>query len=245
MKHFFVFMILAFVSFACNKATKTLTTDSASKETQLKVNDLQFKYLSGKGKVTFDNGAENISSPVDFRMLKDSLIWLSARPVLGMEAVRILITADSVFIQNKLNGSMQMFSFEGLSKQMGVPLNFKLIEALVVGNMPLSANTPRKVLTEPEFFKVQQNTNNIDLNVYISRTNGKLQKIDALSATNQSQLNMEYADFKNVGSQLMPFLSKAMIKSKLNKFGETVNIQFQHQNIELPNEALSFPFKKR
>jgi hypothetical protein len=52
---------------------------------------------------TGSGDGKNYDVNATMRMYKDSAIWLSANAVLGIEAMRVLITKDSVKLLNKLD----------------------------------------------------------------------------------------------------------------------------------------------
>ena len=55
------------------------------------------------------------------RMHKDSLIWASVNAVLGIEAMRLLITKDSVFLLDKLNKTYTTRSVDYLQEETSLP----------------------------------------------------------------------------------------------------------------------------
>lgn len=64
---------------------------------------VNFHWLTGKidSKAKF-KGSDN-EFTTNFRIQKDSLIWLSIAPLLGIEAARVVITPDSVLFIDKIN----------------------------------------------------------------------------------------------------------------------------------------------
>ncbi|HAR20844.1 MAG TPA: DUF4292 domain-containing protein, partial [Cytophagales bacterium] len=49
------------------------------------------------------DGTNQFSSPLTIRIRKDSVIWISVNPALGIEVVRALITKDSIFVIDKIH----------------------------------------------------------------------------------------------------------------------------------------------
>jgi hypothetical protein len=67
-------------------------------------------------------------------MYKDSAIWMSANAVLGIEAIRLLITKDSVKLMNKLEKTYTARSVDYLQEVTQLPLDLKTLQNLIIGN---------------------------------------------------------------------------------------------------------------
>ena len=72
---------------------------------------------------------------MNVRMAKDSVIWMSISPALGVEAARVLLTPDSVQVLSKLPGSRFVFlgGYDVLSDAMDAPVSFDLVQDLLLG----------------------------------------------------------------------------------------------------------------
>ena len=67
-------------------------------------------------------------------MYKDSAIWLSANAILGIEAMRVLITRDSVKLLDKLNKVYTARSVDYLQDLTSLPLDLPTLQDLIIGN---------------------------------------------------------------------------------------------------------------
>jgi len=97
---------------------------------------IDFKTFSAKIKVDWENSKgkqPDVNAYV--RIFKDSLIWINIRSVfLDIEAFRVLITPDSVFVVNKLEKEVQLRSLDYLQELTDIPFDFKTLQDLFVGN---------------------------------------------------------------------------------------------------------------
>jgi len=78
------------------------------------------------------NKSHNVNATI--RMQKDSAIWISANALLGIEALRALITRDSVKILDKLNKVYSVRSMAYLQEVTDMPLDLSIMQNLIVGN---------------------------------------------------------------------------------------------------------------
>ncbi len=97
---------------------------------------INFKTFSAKVKVEYEdaNGKQpNITAYV--RILKDSIIWISGyATVFNVEAFRILINKDSVFVLDKINKEVKSRSMDYLQELTEIPFDLNALQNLLVGN---------------------------------------------------------------------------------------------------------------
>lgn len=78
---------------------------------------------------------------VFIRMRRDSAIWISVRPVLGIELVRVLITPDSVKMINFFKKTLTLRSADSLAEMLDIPCDFATLERLVIGNPAVACDS--------------------------------------------------------------------------------------------------------
>ena len=78
---------------------------------------------------------------LNVRVARDSVIWMSISPALGVEAARVLLTPDSVQVLSKLPGSRFVFqgNYAMLEEAVQAPVSFDLVQDLILGR-PLMMN---------------------------------------------------------------------------------------------------------
>ncbi len=86
----------------------------------------KWKSFSAKGKFKLTSEKESFSASMQLRMVKDKYIAISLRPALGIEAGRIYMTSDSLYIIDKMN---KCFIAEELSMfTAGFPVNITALQ---------------------------------------------------------------------------------------------------------------------
>jgi len=68
------------------------------------------------------------------KMRKDSVIWLSISPALGIEVARMVITPDSVKFIDKWNDQYFIGDYEIMQERLDLGFDFSLLQDMVVGN---------------------------------------------------------------------------------------------------------------
>lgn len=94
-----------------------------------------FEWLSAKAQVDYtDKSGETNSFDINLRMRKDSVIWISITPLLGIEAARVLIDRDSVVLLDRVHKEWKVRSYDYLGEMLRTPINFDMIQSVVLGN---------------------------------------------------------------------------------------------------------------
>ena len=95
-----------------------------------------YDWMSMKLGVKYDDGEKRRSFNVNLRSKKDSVIWMSISPALGVEVARILITPDSMHVISKVPGDKYYYSggIETITELMQSDFDFNMIQNMLVGN---------------------------------------------------------------------------------------------------------------
>jgi hypothetical protein len=142
---FFLLFVMSFllVSAVGCKSGERVTREVAVKNRPAgfilkRYNEARFDYEWLGMKVDADFGTENESNSfkATIRMRKDSLIWVSITPALGIEMIRVMISPDSLKYLSKIpdNKFYYLGTFEDVNKLVGTSFDFEMLQQLLVGN---------------------------------------------------------------------------------------------------------------
>jgi hypothetical protein len=255
-----ILLILAIVAMASCRSTKkiqtaitkrdtvvTVVTDNKIDTTQLiknallKLNDnkVDFKTFSAKVDVDYRGGDDkHYDVNAVLRMYRDSLIWVSVNAVFGIEAMRMLITKDSVYLLDKLNKTYLIRRIDYLQEVTGLPLTLSIVQDLLVGN---------PVFIDSNIVSYSNNSNTVSLLsigsafknlVTINGNNNVLlhSKLDDIDISRSRTADLSYDDYESKKNKL--FSSKRRItvaeKNKLD-----ISLNFKQYEF---NDDISFPF---
>jgi hypothetical protein len=95
----------------------------------------EFEWLTAKAQVDYtDKTGETSSFDVNIRMRRDSVIWISITPLLGIEAARVLINRDSLVLLDRVHKEWKVRSFEFLTDMLRTEVDFDMMQAVLLGN---------------------------------------------------------------------------------------------------------------
>ena len=191
------------------------TTAPAATATAAPARSLDFDYFVSRVKVSFRSPkSSQDNADVNIRIKKDSLIWFNAGK-LGITGLRGLATRDTITVVNVINREYYRFSYAELSNRFGMPLSFELLQALLVGDMPLK--TPAaSVSREADATVLRQQQGRVQLDNFIG-TDRTLKQLRALDTRTNNTLNLRFEDFRDLGGQLFPYSSRAVIDRQPQK----------------------------
>jgi outer membrane lipoprotein-sorting protein len=206
---------------------------------QMKTNHISYQTFSAKVKVDYKGGdGKNYDVNANIRMTKDSAIWISANAILGIEALRVYITRDSIKLLNKLNKTYTARSVDYLKEVTSLPLDLETLQDLIIGNAVFvdsnivsysSGNNVISLLSLGEWFKNLLTLDESDKKLLHS-------KLDDRDVARNRTADLTYGDYEN--KKGVPFSTERRItiaeKNRLD-----IKLEFKQYDF---NQEVSFPF---
>ena len=206
--------------------------------------EIDFRYLTAKSKISFKSQYQEIDNAnANIRVRQDSLIWLSISK-LGIEAARVLITRDSITIMDKIHREYTVYDFPTLSKQFNFDMNFPLLQALLVGNLPLPHQPAQKTKNGQNSLLLRQSEGKVLVENYIEEDNRKLKKLLVTQQPTKNTVRVDYDDFTSLNTFLFPYTSLMTVDYRSpadGQFYQTV-LRIKYNKVELVDKNPGFPF---
>lgn len=226
-------IVLAMMS-SCNKKLRNIFRDD------LAIDKFEYQYLTAKAKLKYDDGKQSFSAGANIRMQRDSVIWISISPGLGIEAARVMVRPDSVFLIDRIKKKYFVGSISQLSQQYKFDFSFGMLESLLLGNLiyPYARENLVKYETGVSYV---QNISGIEFDNYIGDNTRKLERLLVTDLETNSTISVNYSDFQLVGKKVLPF----EIDTELEYQGEertTTEINIGYNKAELEDKPIKFPF---
>lgn len=100
---------------------------------KLKENELKFDWLSAKFSAEYKNKETETSFGGQIRIRRDSLIWITLSPMMGIEVVRLAITQDSIRFMNRMNNTYFIGDYNYLNEFLNTNIDFDILQAFLIG----------------------------------------------------------------------------------------------------------------
>lgn len=200
---------------------------------------IDFNTFSAKIKVNFEgsDGKKNDFN-ANIRLQKDSILWISINALLGIEAFRVIVTPDSVKVQNKLDKVVQLRSVSYLQEITKIPFTFHELQDLIIGNpIYFDSNVVSfkheaasiTIVSVGQLFKHLLTVNPLNYQLQHS-------KLDDVNNARARTADITYGDYENKNNFLFSTSRKITVseKSKLE-----IEMKYKQYDFNVP---LNFPF---
>lgn len=241
--------ILAALLSACKSSQPRLATRPDQKATSPATERFAFRYLTAKSTMVIRQGDKEMNTNADLRIVQDSAIWLSLRASVGVEGLRALLTRDSIFVYNRLEDSRIAWSMDSLARRTGVPLDYAMIQDLLIGNLPLLLAQDTQTKEEGELFVLerllQATGGPVLIAADVDRYWRKAIELRAESQADARGVEVSYDQFRTLNRQLFPFLVSGILS--LPQDGGLLNIEWTltHQEVNLPPVTPKMPYSRK
>lgn len=220
---------------------------------KLQENQVQFEWLTSRASIRMENQNQRIDFRARFRMKKDSIIWASLSPALGLEIARLKISRDSLRYVNRMDRVYYEGDYQLITRIMPTSIDFDLLQSLLLGNSySLFDRAAFTASVDGDAYRLSSNGsskpgghNELDehpelfiQDVWIDPDHFKMirMKLKGPGNTNQ-ELLVNYQDFVKIGDERFP--SRILFEVK---GGAKNHLQIEFSRIEL-NQAQTFPWR--
>lgn len=250
-----VLLILLFIV-GCQKMTvrKFFHRSEISGENvlnEVKQREIAFKTFSFKynAKVKIAKERYNISGHV--KIIKDSIIWASVSPLLGIEMARVILKPDSMIFIDRMNATYYEGNYSFLKKLFFIEFDFFTFQSILTNQffiLPIHGKHQRNLLKykasrENNYFKLQPvnetdsfdkiEYNRILQTMFIHPDLYKIFKISFADSISGDQLNVTFDDYIDTENGKFP-------QSLLMNFSGTrdsLNIEIKYLKLSVNSEV--------
>jgi len=259
MRRLSLYLILVLLVSSCS-STKKAIREPLKEEgadyliNKLKNNEIKFNTLSAKFSATYfrDRKKTNISGQL--RIKRDSVIWISITPMLGIEMARFMLTPDSIKYLNRINSTYMLKDFKYINQLLNKTLDFDMAQAFLTGNdFSLYENNTFRATIDSREYKlstsnrrklkrfVRRSDEQISIplqSIWLDPEQFKITKVLLKEAERDSRkFSAEYSGFEETSGQRMPLSLDYRIETDKEK----VRIKIEYSKIQLDND-ISYPF---
>ncbi len=254
-------LIIAFCFFSmlsCKTTRKIVRSPLVFKNVQELAqlsNDHEFKFdwINAKLTATIVTKDKNASFNINLRLRKDSAIWMSISPALGIEVARILILKDSIKVIDRINSKYIITNYAYLNDLLQVSVDFDMVQSLLVGNnfsylddkkfrsstidgdlyvlSTLGKRKLKKVIVEDK-----EINRGIIQDIWLDPESFKVEKMMIQDKKSNKKLVGQYKDFRDIEGHQFPFVASFDVESN-----KSVQISIEYSKVTI-NKAQDFPF---
>ena len=255
-----IFTFIAVVISACSSSRKAVREPIREQGAEfllnkLKEHELKFQQFSAKFNVTYQIDRKKTSVSGNLRIDYDSIIWISITPALGIEAVRFMLTPDSIKYLNRLSNTYFLHDFAYINQMLNKTLDYDMAQAFLIGNdfslydlnsFRASVDNQQYKLNTVDRRKlrryVRRSEDDINIpiqSIWLDPENFKISKVLLKEAERDSRKFVAtYSEFDDVEGKLIP----TKLDFKVETDDKKVRIQISYSRIQFDQEQ-TYPFR--
>jgi len=256
----FLILILATGYTACTGTRKAVRAPIKEEGTEflinkLQENELKFNQFSAKFNVTYQVDGKKTSVSGNLRIDYDSIIWISISPALGLEAVRFMLTTDSIKYLNRLSKTFLSQDFLYINQLLNKTMDYDMAQSFLIGNdFSLYESNSFKASIDNQQYKlntidrrkirrfVRHSEDDISIpiqSIWLDPENFKISKVLIKEAERDNRKFIAtYGEFNNIEGRLIPSDLEFNIETEVNK----VKIKIRYSNIQFEQDQ-TYPFR--
>jgi hypothetical protein len=239
MRLLFLLCITAIALQACSKKTSAPTAPAPQRN--IAIEEIDFEYFHGKARINFRDEKKEKDVKANIRIRKDSVIWMDIS-VVGVSGARALVNHDSLTIRSNVDKEYFVFEFAELSKRFNFEINYRIVQAALLGNLLYDKRPEDKVTADGTFTVLEQMVGTTLIKNYINTASTKLERIELKEQSTSNSLTIQYSNFQNVGTKVFPFNGVIQILYKTSAGIINNSITFEYNKAEVGDRELRFPF---
>lgn len=253
-----IFLVLATVS-SCKTYHKTIKEPLKLHGTEYliqQMNDQQINtpYLTARFSAELTRNREKLSFNGQMRMKKDSIIWLTFSPALGIELGRLIVTSDSVKWMNRMESNYMIAETNRLASMFHPLLEYDLLQSFLLGNdLTLYDNTQFKGSIDSreyklsiigrrslkKLYKEDEEIETIPIqHIWLDPETFRITKVSIRDLHDKdAKIDVEYRRF----IEIKGFLFATQQQYEIHGAGNKLSINISFNRIDTP-DTRSFPF---
>jgi hypothetical protein len=172
--------------------------------------------------LTYNNRKINVSTSC--KLIKDSAIFVSFQPILGVEMAKAEITTDSIWVLDKFNHRCYATDYGYLVRKTGININFYNLQSILLNSLfcvgekdiPLTKCSFNNLADRKK--EILFTTEKLNQRITVSENN-RIEKVQIGTNNVKNNFIVDYADFQINDSILFPMkisISAATSKNNIN-----------------------------
>ena len=236
--------ILFAIGFLSSCAKKNVAYQSSGKMEDFSPIYNDYDFLSAKAKIVIEEESGKITrGSLNLRAKKDSVLWFTVSPGLGMEAVRGLITQEKIQIKDRIGKEDVNLTFKEFETIYGLKLSLELFQNLLWANPPTPFDYKDRLIRVGKSFELTQVRDQVRYFSKVDVNSRKVSELVSNSLDDRGSLLASFPNFQDVESQPFPLEVLYKLAFQLPEGSQNTIINLEWNSIEPHSNPLSFPFR--
>ncbi len=237
-------LMLVAIGYLSGCAKKTTVYEGGGKMEDYAPVYSEYGYMDAKAKIVIEEESGKITrGTMSLRAKKDSVLWFTISPGMGMEAVRGLITQEKIQIKDRIGKEDVNLTFNEFETIYGLRLSLNLFQNLLWANPPYSFDYKDRLVRVGKSFELTQVRDQVRYFSKIDVNHRKMSEMASTSLDDRGSLLASFSSFQEVNEQPFPAEVLYKLAYQLPAGGQNTIIHLEWTSINPNSASLSFPFR--
>ncbi len=237
-------LMLVAIGYLSGCAKKTTVYEGGGKMEDYAPVYSEYGYMDAKAKIVIEEESGKITrGTMSLRAKKDSVLWFTISPGMGMEAVRGLITQEKIQIKDRIGKEDVNLTFNEFETIYGLRLSLNLFQNLLWANPPYSFDYKDRLVRVGKSFELTQVRDQVRYFSKIDVNHRKMSEMASTSLDDRGSLLASFSSFQDVNEQPFPAEVLYKLAYQLPAGGQNTIIHLEWTSINPNSASLSFPFR--
>ena len=225
-------------------AKKTVLFEGGEGMNEFSPVNANYNYLSAKAKIVIEEESGKVTrGTLNLRAKKDSVLWFTMSPGMGMEAIRGLFTKDKIQIRDRVGRDDANLTYLEFERLYGLKLSLDMFQNILWANTPFQFDYQDRLVRVGKKFELTQTRNGVRYLSKVETSHGKVSELVSNSLDDRGSLLASYPKFLDVESQPFPAEVLFKVAFQLPEGSQNTIIHLEWTSVELTTSPLSFPFR--
>lgn len=235
-------LMLVILSWGCAQKVSPVTGKEEMESFAPRITE--YGYLEAKAKLVLEENSGKITrGTLQLRAKKDSLIWFSVSPGLGVEAVRGLLSQEKIQILNRMGNEDINLSYGEFERRYGIKLSLDLVQNILWGAPPYPASYEDRLVRVGKKFELTQVRDQVRYFSKIDTRHGKVSELSSISIAGKGSLLASFPEYQNLEAQAFPVEALFKVAFETPEVAQNFRIYITWSSLNPKADPLTFPFR--
>ncbi len=199
---------------------------------------MDYKTFSGKAKVSFESPDNSVDFSANFRIAKDSLVWIHISAIGGLYSVaRILVTPDSFFMVNYQQKETTSLALSEVGRILPVPVSFSQLQNLFSGD-PIINGDVVSADEKDSVWSLQTEDSSFTQQITYRKKDSLMQMGHLQTRkSNNTQAMIDYNNYEKSSNRMLSKKRTVRLQNGVNNY--TIEMDIVNEEFD---KVLEFPF---
>lgn len=235
-------LLLVLLNWGC--AQKVISPTGTAEMESFAPSKTEYGFLQAKAKIVLEEDSGKITrGTLQLRAKKDSLIWFSLSPGLGVEAIRGLLSQEKIQILNRMGAGDVNLSYVEFERRFGIKLTLDLFQNMIWGDSPYPTSYEDRLVRVGKKFELTQVRDQVRYFSKIDSRNGKVTELSSTAIASKGSFLASFSEYQISGTQFFPVEALFKVAFETPQLTQNFRIYVTWTSLDPQAEPLSFPFR--